>query len=78
MDRQEEHLTVTRRDMSRSVTSSRGSVTGGSPLKGGVPLCHSLNAPARKTERGVRVLTGLPSGGIVAPRDLATVNLGLT
>lgn len=52
MDRQEEQLSVTRRDMSRFVTSSRGSVTGGSPLKGGVPLCHTLNAPASEVIDG--------------------------
>lgn len=52
MDRPEERLSVTWRDTSRSVTSSRGSVTGGSPIKGGVPLCHTLNAPASEVFDG--------------------------
>jgi hypothetical protein len=52
MDRQEELLSVTWRDMSRFVTLSRGSVTGGSPLKGGVPPCHNLNAPASEVHHG--------------------------
>lgn len=49
---QEECLSVTERDMSRLVALSRGSVTGGSPIKGGVPLCHTLNAPASEVFDG--------------------------